>query len=73
MQLSVELKKLYPDYSVEVLPIVLEATGLITSKLTTNLQRLKIEKIKETIAKCQKLALLGTLKIVKSVMNMKNI
>ena len=37
MPLSVSLKRLYPDYSYSVIPIVLGATGLITKSLSANL------------------------------------
>ena len=72
MLLLTELKKLYPRYTFEILPIILGATGLITTKLAINLQKLKIKNIEETADRCQRMALIRTMKIVKSVMNMKN-
>ena len=62
-----ELKKLYPRYTFEILPIVLGATGLITKELAINLRKLKIKNIEETVDSCQRMALIGTMKIVKSV------
>ena len=72
MQLSSELKRLYPNFSFEIVPIVLGATGLVTSDLRKNIEKLGIVNINDTLAKCQRIALLGTMKIVKSVMRMKN-
>ena len=73
MQLkSSELKRLYPNFSFEIVPIVLGATGLVTSDLRKNIEKLGIANINDTLAKCQQMALLGTMKIVKSVMRMKN-
>ena len=70
--LLTELKKLYPRYTFEIVPIVVGATGLITTELATNLRTLKIKNIEVTADRCQRMALIGTMKIVKSVMNMKN-
>ena len=72
MQLSSELKRLYPNFSFEIVPIVLDATGLVTSDLRTNIEKLGIVNINDTLAKCQQMALLRTMQIVKSVMRMKN-
>ena len=47
MLLLTELKKLYPTYTFEILPIVLGATGLITTELAINLWKLKIKNIEE--------------------------
>ena len=66
------LKKLYPSYTFEILSIVLEATGLITTELAVNLRKLKIKNIEETADRCRRMALIGTMKIEKSVMNVKN-
>ena len=41
------MKKLYPTYTFEILPIVLGATGLITTELAINLWKLKIKNIEE--------------------------
>ena len=55
-----KLKKLYPRYTFEILPIVLGATGLITTELAINLRKLTIKNIEETADRCQKTALIGT-------------
>ena len=72
MQLSSELKRLCPNFSFEIVPIVLGATGLVTSDLLKNIEKLEIININDTLEKCQRMALLGTMKLVKSVMRMKN-
>ena len=40
--LSVELKRLYKDYTFEVVPIILGATGAITKHLKSNLGKIGI-------------------------------
>ena len=70
--LLTELKNLYPRYTFEILPIALGASGLIKTELVINLQKLKIKNLEETADRCQRMALIGTMKNVKSVMNMKN-
>ena len=47
--LSSELKRLYPNYEFEVIPIVIGATGLITRHLHEMLTKLKIEHIDKSI------------------------
>ena len=63
-------KRLYSTYSFEVIPIVLGATGLVTSHVCESLWKIGIDNTGEVIVQCQKSALLGTLKIVKSFMKM---
>ena len=70
LPLAAELKRLYKDYTFEILPIIIGATGLVTASLVKNLKTLNIENVKEVTLKCQKSALLGTMKIVKSFMKM---
>ena len=71
LPLCIELKKLYPEFSFEVIPVAIGATGLVMKKLTNDLERIGIEKSK--IGKCivlaQKAALFGSVKIVKSAMS----
>ena len=68
--LAVELKRLYQDYTFEVIPIVLGATGAITKHLKSNLEKIGIGNITYVIRKCQMKAVLGTMKVVKSVMKL---
>ena len=70
LPLAAELKRLHSTYSFEVIPIVLGATGLVTSHVCESLKKIGIDNTRETIVQCQKSALLGTLKIVKSFMKM---
>ena len=72
MQLSPELKRLYPNFSFQTVPIVLGATGHVTPDLRKNLDKLGIVNINDTLVKCQRMALLETTKIVKSFIRMKN-
>ena len=70
LPLSVALKRLYPEYSFEVLPIIVGATGLIITSLRDNLEKMGIcsTQINKTIELCQKAALFGSMKIMKLVM-----
>ena len=65
------MKKLYPEYSFEVVPISVGATGLIMKKLSADLEKIGIEKskVKKCIILSQKSALFGSVKIVKSAMS----
>ena len=65
-QLCSELKRIYSEYSFEVVPISLGATGLITKTLESNLKKIGITNTTKLIKRLQQKALLGTLKIVKS-------
>ena len=70
LPLTAELKRLYDDYTFEVIPVVLGATGLVTSHLGEALKKIGVSNVPEVTTQCQKAALLGTLKIVKSFMKM---
>ena len=70
LPLADELKCLYEDYKFEVVPIVVGATSLVTNTLAKSLEKLGVSDIKAMIKSCQKKALLGALKIVKSFMKM---
>ena len=73
VQLSSELKRLYPSFTFEIIPITLGATGLVPSNLRENIEKIGVKNIKDTMLKCQSMTLLGTGKILKSVLKMKNI
>ena len=73
MQLWSELKRLYPSFTYEIIPVVLGATGLVLFNLRKNIEKIGVKNIKVTMLKCQRMDLLGTVKIVKSVLKMKNI
>ena len=70
LPLAAELKRLYNEYTFEVIPIVTGATGCVTNHLSDALKKLGISNVDEISLKCQKSALLGTMKIVKSFMKM---
>ena len=67
LPLAAELKRLYEQYTFEILPVVIGATGLVTKKTSDVFESLGIKNVEDTILRCQKAALLGTMKIVKSV------
>ena len=71
LPLCIELKKLYNEYSFEVIPIAIGATGLIMKRMSQDLETIGIGKTKITkcITLAQKAALFGSVKIVKSAMN----
>ena len=71
--LTVGLKRIYPEYSFTVVPVVLGATGLITNSLVTNLKTLgfKEEGIPVLIRKLQTKALVGSMRTVMSAMTLK--
>ena len=70
LQVAAVLKRLYDKFNFEVIPITIGATGLVTNDLKLMLKQIGIENIDDVALKCQKSALLGTLKIVKSFMKM---
>ena len=57
MQLSSELKRLYPGFTFEIIPIVLGATGLVVSTSRKNIDKIGVNNIKDTMLKCQRMAL----------------
>ena len=71
LPLSTELKRLYPSYTFETIPISIGATGAITKSLKESIRKIARAnvKIENAIEQCQKAALFGSMKIVKSVMN----
>ena len=68
--LSVNLRRLYPDYSYEIVPIVMGATGLITDSLlkhlTTILEHSK--QVHSATAIMQRKALIGSMRVLKSAL-----
>ena len=68
--LAAELKRLYNIYEFDIVPIVVGATGLITQHLKNMLKKLDINNIEECVEKCQRNAVIGTMKIVKNFMKM---
>ena len=72
--LAVGLRRIYPEYSYTVVPVVLGATGLITNSLVKNLSTLgfKETEARLLIQKMQTKALVGTMRVVKSEMTLKS-
>ena len=70
LPLAAELKRLYHHYDFEILPIVIGATGLVTKRTLNVFETLGIRDVRGTVLKCQRVALTGTMKIVKSFMKM---
>ena len=70
LPLAAELKRLYKEFDFEILPVVIGATGLVTKRTFDVFKVLGIRDVEDTILKCQKCALTGTMKIVKSFMKM---
>ena len=73
--LTVGLKRIYPEYTYTVVPIVLGATGLVTNSLVKNLRTLGFNndgELTELVRKLQTKALVGSMRIVKSAMALKS-
>ena len=71
--LIVNLLRLYPEYTYEVVTLVIGATGLVTDNLAEHLKIL-IEDDKHTsklITEMQRKALIGSMTILKSALSMK--
>ena len=70
LPLCIELKKLYPEFSFEVIPVAIGATGLVMKQLSTDLEKIGIKRSRtgKCIVLAQKAALFGSVKIVKSAM-----
>ena len=73
LPLTVALKRLYPDYSYSVIPIVLGATGLVTKSLTKNLCDIGFneKKTRRIIPKLQQKTLVGSMRVVKSALSLR--
>ena len=71
--LTVALKRIYPEYTYSITPIVLGATGVVTKSLIQNLYDIGFER-KEAIRiipKLQHKALVGSVRILKSAMSLR--
>ena len=71
--LSISLHRLYPDYTYEIIPIVLGATGLITDSLVKSLITILEDKktVHSVIATMQRKALIGSMRVLKSALSKK--
>ena len=71
--LTIGLYRLYPNYSYEVFPIILGATGLVTNSLVTYMSKLFDKSVSlEIIPKLQQKALIGSMRVIKSALSMKD-
>ena len=70
LPLCIELKKLYPEFSFEVISVAIGAIGLVMKQLSTDLEKIGIKRSRtgKCIVLAQKAALFGSVKIVKSAM-----
>ena len=70
--LSSRLQRLYPLYTYEIVPIVLGSTGYVPKTLTGHLEKCGFDKERSNniIRQFQRKALQGSVKIVKTAMNM---
>ena len=68
--LAVALKRLYPEYTYSIIPIVVGATGLVTNSLLQNVKDIGFneQECKRIVPKLQQKALLGSMKVIKSAM-----
>ena len=70
--LIVGLLRIYPTYSFEVVPIVVGATGLITNSLVKNMKKiLEQEEVDAIVTNIQLKALIGSMRVLKSALSMK--
>ena len=72
IELISQIQRLYRGYKYSVIVITVEYLGAVPDNLTENLLALGIDedKIATTIYRIQRAALLGTIKISKTVLNM---
>ena len=66
LPVAAKLKRLYDKFTFEIMPVTISATGLVTNDLKLIPKRIGIENFCDVTLKCQKIALLGRLKIIKS-------
>lgn len=70
--LIVGLLRLYPEYCYEIVPIVVGATGLITDSLVKNMRKiLDLKEVDAMVTKLQLKALIGSMRVLKSALSMK--
>ena len=72
MPLVSELQQMYPSFKYQIIPIIIGALGAVPKKLKEHLLKLNIKenRIKTTTKKLQKAAILGSVRIMKTFMNM---
>ena len=67
------MQRTYREYRFEIIPVIIGALGTVNNKLTRSLIQLDVKKenINRTIKKIQQRCLIGSLKIVRTFMNVK--
>ena len=72
MVLLSELQRIYPRYRYQIIPVVIGALVTVTYSLEENLKKLQQKKttVNQIIKKIQKRALIGTMKMAKTTLNM---
>ena len=71
--LAVGLTRLYPQYTYDIIPIVIGATGLVTDLLLKYLKVLinSDKEVRKLITNMQTKALIGSMRVIKSCLSMK--
>ena len=71
--LAAELQRIYKDYSYNVVPIVIGSLGIVTKDLGRNLMKIGVEKdrVSRVVKDIQKRTLIGSMKVVRTFMKMK--
>ena len=72
MPLVSELQQMYPSFKYQIIPLIIGALGAVPKKLKEHLLKLNIKenRIKTTTRKLQKAAILGSVRVMKTFMNM---
>ena len=72
MPLVSELQQMYPSFKYQIIPIIFGALGVVPKKLKEHLLKLNIKenRMKTTTRKLQKAAILGSVRVMKTFMNM---
>ena len=72
MPLVSELQQMYPSFKYQIIPTIIGALGAVPKKLKEHLLKLNIKenRIKTTTRKLQKAAILSSVRVMKTFMNM---
>ena len=71
MPLVSELQQVYPSFKYQIIPVIIGTLGAVPKKLKEHLKlNIKENRIKTTTRKLQKAAILGSVRVMKTFMNM---
>ena len=70
MPLASELQRIYRDYKIRVVPIIVGALGVITTELKKGLMEMGVDNVGECSKQIQRRSLIGSMKIAKTFMRM---